>query len=53
MLLDEIFNQVKRVKKVWVRKDGQLTKVERDTSVPKEAPKLTHPMFPIKKPRYD
>jgi hypothetical protein len=53
MLLDEIFDQSKRIKKAWVRRQGQLTKVEKEITAPKEAPKLTHPMFPIKKPRHD
>jgi len=53
MLLDEVFDTVKRIKKVWVRKDGQLEKVDREIVQHRDLPKLTHPMFPIKKPRYD
>jgi hypothetical protein len=53
MLLDEVFDTVKRIKKVWVRKDGQLSKVGREVGPQPDLPKLPKPMFPIKKPRYD
>ena len=53
MLLDEVFDTVKRIKKVWVRKDGQLRKVDREVGPQRDLPKLLKPMFPIKKPRYD
>jgi hypothetical protein len=52
MLLDEVFDTVKRIKKVWVRKDGQLSKVDREVVPQPDLPKLPKPMFPIKKPRY-
>ena len=52
MLLDEVFNDVKQIKKVWVRRGDKLAKLSRDVAAPKDLPKLTHPMFPIKKPRY-
>ena len=52
MLLDEVFDTVKRIKKVWLRKDGQLSKVDREVGPQPDLPKLTKPMFPIKKPRY-
>ena len=53
MLLDEVFDKVKRIKKAWVRKDGKLIKVDREVSLTRDLPQLSHPMFPIKKPRYD
>jgi len=52
MLLDEVFDTVKRIKKVWVRNDGQLHKVDREVGPQPDLPKLPKPMFPIKKPRY-
>jgi hypothetical protein len=53
MLLDEVFEGVKRIKKVWVRKDGQLAKVAREVGPQRDLPQLPKTMFPIKKPRYD
>jgi len=52
MLLDEVFEGVKRIKRAWVRKDGQLAKVDRGVGPQRDLPKLPKPMFPIKKPRY-
>lgn len=52
MLLDEVFDTVKRIKKVWLRKDGQLSKVDCEVGPQPDLPKLPKPMFPIKKPRY-
>jgi len=53
MLLDEVFEGVKRIKRAWVRKGDQLTKIDREVGPQRDLPKLPKPLFPIKKPRYD
>lgn len=53
MLLDEVFDNVARTKKVWVRKDGNLEKVTKDLPPPEDNRSQPRPMFPIKSPRYD
>lgn len=53
MLLDEIFNNIKHTKKVWVCKKGKLQKIEKDAAVTKDQLKKPATMFPIHKPRQD
>ena len=53
MLLGEVFDGVKLIKKAWVRKNGQLTKVDVPAKPAYQPLPPAHPMFPIKKPRYD
>ena len=53
MLLDEVFDNITRTKKIWVRKDGELKKVTKDLAPPADMHKQLKPMFPIKSPRYE